>query len=632
MNSTILPLLLAAAAVASAASNPAPQTWFVEKSSAVGLDFVHYNGMTGKLYYPEMTGGSVALLDYDNDGDLDVYFGQGTLYFEDTKEQSVLPSRYPHPVTDRLYRNDLRTKVDDKVTTGPLRFTDVTTKAGLAAFGNNMGVVTADVNNDGWVDLYLTNVEENVLLLNNGDGTFKDFTEASGTGSDRWSAAASFFDYDRDGWLDLMIGDYVEFRKATVKQCSGGTGAVDYCGPQSYPPLDNKLLRNVGDGKFEDVTVKALVDAAAGSTLGLVSADFDADGWIDIYVANDLMANDLWINQKNGTFLNDAMFMGAAVDEQGYAQASMGVVAGDLNGDGTEDLFMAHLAAEMNTLYTNDGTGMFEDGSRDSGLGMPSWEFTGFGAGLGDFNNDGLMDLYLANGAVKRVEAQMRNKEKHPLRETNLLFRGVSPGSFEEVPAASRVDVVHSEVSRGVGVGDLDNDGALDLVVANNAGQARLLHNVGTQGDWIGFAVKMEVPRIEVATKSASDRSAAGSSVASAAESADSTKTRKSPTKRDALGARVSLHWQVVSPATSPARSPMVRRVRTDGSFASARDPRVHFGLGEASAPDWIEVVWPDGSHERFGDVAVGRYSELVAGQGQPVGAVAGPHGGSAKP
>ncbi len=575
---------------------------------------MHYNGMTGQLYGPEMTGGSVALFDYDNDGDLDVYFGQGTLYFEDKEEQSVLPSRYPHPVKDRLYRNDLIVKVGDKETTGPLRFTDVTSEAGLAAFGNNMGVVTGDVNNDGWIDLYLTNVGENALLLNNGDGTFQDFTKESGTGSDRWSAAASFFDYDRDGWLDLMVGDYVEFRKATVKQCTGSTGALDYCGPQAYPSLDNKLLRNKGDGTFEDVTVKALIDSAAGATLGLVSADFDTDGWIDIYVTNDLMANDLWINQKDGTFLNDAMFMGAAVDEHGYAQASMGVVAGDLNGDGTEDLFMAHLASEMNTFYVNDGTGMFTDGSRDSGLGQPSWKYTGFGTGLGDFNNDGLMDLYLANGAVKRVEAQMREKHKHPLHETNLLFRGVSPGAFEEVPDAERVDVVHSEVSRGVAVGDLDNDGALDMVIANNAGQARLLHNVGARGRWVGLALKIEVPQKPAPSVAASKMAAKPQSVS------------KLPIKRDALGARVSLHWEPVPPKAGAAADhgagsvgPMVRRVRTDGSFASARDPRVHFGLGEIATPDWVEVIWPDGSHERFDGVAVGRYSELVAGKGLPV-------------
>lgn len=585
---TIIALALLAGLQAVPGSSAEGSTQFVEEAEKRGLDFVHYNGMTGKLYYPEMTGGSVALFDYDGDGDLDVYFGQDNLYFDDTPEMSVLPSKYPHPVTDRLYRNELISADGG----GELRFTDVTEEVGLAVHGNNMGIAAGDIDNDGDVDLYLTNSGPNHLLRNDGGKAFVDIVDSSGTDDDRWSVAATFFDYDHDGLLDLAVGNYVEFRKGTVKDCTGNTGALDYCGPQSYPPLGNRLLRNRGDGTFEDVTIKAWVDAERGSTLGLVAADFNRDGWIDLYVANDLMANELWINQKDGTFLDDAMFSGAAVDMQGLAQASMGVVAGDFNGDGAEDLFMSHLAMEMNTLYLNDGQGMFRDASRESGLGLPSWSATGFGTSLGDFDHDGWLDLYVGNGAVKRVEAQKNAKEKHPLREPNSFYRGTGAGSFEEVPPEQRVDVVYSEVTRGVATGDLDNDGDLDLVIANNGGPARLLRNTHVEtarskSDWVAFRVLTKVS------------SAVGGTAAGGKE-----------VWRDALGAAVTLQ-------TGDGKQ-FVRRVRTDGSFAAASDPRVHFGLAGAE-PKSVVVWWPSGEKERFEVPSAGRYQDLRQGEGSPV-------------
>lgn len=581
LNSSIVAVLVCGLSTPVAvASTPSTPPQFVEEAAARGLDFVHFNGMTGKLYFPEMTGGSVALFDYDGDGDLDVYFGQDNLYFDDTPEMSILPSRYPHPVTDRLYRNELISEGGD----GELRFTDVTEEVGLAVYGNNMGIAAGDIDNDGDVDLYLTNSGPNHLLRNDGGKAFVDIVEASGTDDDRWSVAAAFFDYDHDGFLDLAVGNYVEFREGTVKDCTGNTGALDYCGPQSYPPLGNRLLRNRGDGTFEDVTIKAWVDARRGSTLGLVAADFNRDGWIDLYVANDLMANELWINQKDGTFLDDAMFSGAAVDMQGLAQASMGVVAGDFNGDGAEDLFMSHLSMEMNTLYLNDGQGMFRDASRESGLGLPSWSATGFGTSLGDFDHDGWLDLYVGNGAVKRVEAQKNAQEKHPLREPNSFYRGTGSGNFVDVPAAERVDVVHSEVTRGVATGDLDNDGDLDLVLANNGGPARLLRNTHIENatstaDWVGFRVLTQV---------------------------GSTSTGEA-IWRDAIGAAVTLE-------TSGERD-LVRRVRTDGSYAAASDPRVHFGVA-GSKPESVVVWWPSGEKERFAVTSAGRYHDLRQGEG----------------
>ncbi len=551
----------------------ATEVVFREVAEAVGLDFVHFNGMIGKLYFPEVMGAGVAVLDYDGDGDLDIWCGQGDLLEGDRVEQAIFPPKYPFPQRDRLYRNDLTVDDDGRRT---MRFTDVTEQAGLPVGGHNMGVAAADYDNDGDVDLYVTNLESNFLARNNGDGTFTDVTREAGADDPGWSVAATFFDYDRDGWLDLFVGNYTEFRKNLHKDCHNATGLIGYCGPLSYAALPNRLLRNRGDGTFEDVSTSALGDNPVGTTLGTVAGDFNDDGWLDVYVANDQLANQLWLNQRDGTFIDDALLSGAAVDAKGQPQASMGVVAADLDGDGHEDLFMSHLRMEMNTLYLNDGTGLFTDRSNDSGLGMASWKFTGFGTAVLDYDNDGWVDVYIANGAVKHIEEQARAGEPHPLLESNLLFRGLGAGRYEEVPDANRVDVVHSEVSRGVAAGDLDNDGDTDLVVSNNAGPVRLLVNqMGSEQPWLGLRL---LPR---------------------------------DLQRDALGAKVTLRRQ-----GAPA---LYRRVRTDGSYGAAGDARVLFGLGNGAQIQGIEVRWPDGTEESFSpDAAPLRaYSILRQGEGR---------------
>ena len=545
---------------------------FKEVAASVGLDFEHYNGMIGKLYFPEMTGAGVAVFDMDNDGDLDIYFGQGNLFEPDKVELSIFEPPYTLPTGDRLYRNEL---ISSKGV-GELRFVDVTERAGLGkeATGYNMGVAAGDIDNDGFVDLYLSNMGSNHLLHNNGDGTFTDIALTANADDRRWTVAASFLDYDRDGFLDIFVGNYIEFRYALHKDCTSSTGALDYCGPLSYPLLPNLVLRNKGDLTFERVTEKVLEGNPVASTLGTVTGDFNDDGWIDIYVANDLVPNHLWINQKDGTFLDDALFSGAAVDSQGHPQASMGVVAGDLDGDGHEDLFMTHLRMEMNMVYINDGTGFFEDNAMASGLGRSSFAYTGFGTALFDYDNDTEVDVYIANGAVKRVEEQIREGVKLPLHESNLLYRGLGEGRFEEVETAQRVDQVHSDVSRGVAMGDLDNDGDTDLVISNNAGPGRLLLNqVGSSAPWMGVRLAL----------------ASG---------------------RDALGAKVEL-------VRKDARS-LFRRVRTDGSYVSANDPRLLFGVGAAGADGVVglKVRWPDGKEETFSSeqLKLQAYVTLVQG------------------
>ncbi|HVQ37986.1 MAG TPA: VCBS repeat-containing protein, partial [Pyrinomonadaceae bacterium] len=305
---------------------------FDEVAEAVGLRFRHYNGMKGKLLLPEIMGSGAALFDFDNDGDLDVYLVQGAVLEPgDRPSATRFPWREPLAPRGRLFRNDLTMSKNGTT----LRFTDVTEQSGISGLGYGMGVTTGDVNNDGWPDLYLCNLGANPLYLNNGNGTFTDVTGKAGADDPRWSTSAAFVDYNRDGWLDLMVINYADFTVAASPTCYADTTARDYCGPRSFRPVGNRLLRNKGDGSFEDVTEAAGVAREFGHGLGVITADFDDDGWLDIYVANDGDPNQLWINQKNGAFKNEALLAGAALNRDGVAEAGMGVAAGDFNGDGT---------------------------------------------------------------------------------------------------------------------------------------------------------------------------------------------------------------------------------------------------------------------------------------------------------
>jgi hypothetical protein len=563
-------------------ADDAGEAAFEEVSAEVGLVYRHFNGMSGKLYTPEVMGPGVALFDYDNDGDLDVYLGQGNLLDEAPPQDLVFAPPGPLPLTHRLFRNDLGVPTGSKTT---LHFTDVTEASGLVATGYNMGVATGDYDNDGWLDVYATNLGSNHLLRNRGDGTFVDVTESAGADDRRWSVPASFFDFDGDGWLDLFVGNYHHFRVADDKPCFLPNGMLDYCGPLAQPPEEHRLLRNRGDGTFEDVTARAGLAGAAATALGAVAADFSGDGLIDLFVANDLMANFLWVNQGNGTFVDDALLLGAALDANGQPQANMGVVAEDLTGDGAIDIFVTHLLREYNTLFVNDGSGMFTDRSWASGLAAPSWDMTGFGTVMLDYDGDGIEDLFVVNGAVHRVPEQVRAGDLHPLREQNQLFRGLGDGRFEEVPAASREHPVYQDVGRGLAVGDLDNDGDSDLVITNNAGPVRVLLNRREPGGrWLGLRLLERTG------------------------------------KRDAFGARAAIG---VSSGAGPRHW---RRVHTDGSYTAASDPRLLFVASGEGVVD-VLVSWPDGPSptgdgpalEQFDGVSPGRYSTLRQGTGRAV-------------
>jgi hypothetical protein len=405
------------------------------------------------------------------------------------------------------------------------------------------------------------------MYLNKGEGKFVDFTQASRTDDQRWSTSASFVDYDRDGWLDLMLVNYAAFTIVNSPTCYSATTAKDYCTPRVFRAPGNRLFHNVRQGEFDDTTVKAGIDREFGHGLGVVTADFNGDGWPDIYVANDGDPNQLWINQKNRTFVNDALLAGAAINRNGQAEAGMGVDAADYDGNGTEDIFITHLMDETNTLYVNLGDGLFEDRTREAGLGMPGRRFTGFGTFFFDYDNDSWLDLFVANGAVQLLPDLVRAKHPFPLGQPNQLFHNTGKGSFVEVLDQLGEELKLLEVSRGAAFGDVDNDGDTDFLVTNNNGPARLfLNQIGNRNHWLGLRLVGKGGR-------------------------------------DMLGAYV----EIVTAKNKVLR----RRVRTDGSYLSANDPRVLVGLGSASSVKLVRVGWPDGTSEEFKDVLVDKYTTL---------------------
>ena len=550
------------------AASDAVADWFTERAVAAGLDFTHLNGMSGRYYFPEMIPGGVGLLDYDNDGDLDVYLVQGNWLGDDASREGTLAANAAFQPGGRLFRNDPGAEADGM--TRSLRFTDVTGPSGIDASGYGMGVAAGDVDNDGCTDLYLTNLGPNQLFRNNCDGTFTDVSDSSGAEGGGWSVSASFVDYDRDGWLDLYVGNYVQYSLETDRPCTNLAGRRDYCTPEVYAAQADRLYRNLGNSRFADETGAALPAVAFGPALGVSTADFDGDGWIDIYVANDVHANLLWLNQGDGTFREGGLLAGVALSGDGAVEASMGVDAGDFDNDGDFDLFMTHLPNEGNNLYENDGAGFFEDTSIRTGLGPPSHGHTGFGAGWFDFDNDGWLDLLAVNGAIEAIQG--RGGDPFPYDETNLLFRNLRNGRFEDATDRAGAALRLSEISRGAAFGDIDNDGDTDVVVSNNSGPARLLVNeVGSSSHWLGLRL-----------------------IGSGAP-------------RDMLGARV---------AVMRSGDTIWRHARTDGSYASANDARVLVGLGESAEAPSLRVVWPSGRVEEWSDLPVDQYTTLIEGEG----------------
>jgi hypothetical protein len=549
---------------APAKAPPTARGAFTDITAQSGIDFRHVNGMSGEFYYPEVIGSGVALLDFDGDGWLDVLILQGQRLAADA-------SPAPATCTARLYRNASAQNAD-----GSRRptFVDVTDTSKLCSHGYAMGVAVGDYDNDGRPDVFVTHFDApSQLFRNNGDGTFTDVTARAGVaGTGKWGSSATFFDFDRDGLLDLYVANYVDYSLANNQKCYASTSARDYCAPSGYKPVPGILYRNRGDGTFEDVSEKSGITKAFGAGLGVMAADLDGDGWLDLYVANDGNPNQLWRNQKNGTFRNEADVRGAAVNADGMAEAGMGVDIADFDGNGTEDIFLTHLTREKSTLFFNRGQGYFEDRSIEVGVAAPSIPFTGFGTAFFDYDNDGWLDVVAANGAVHLIEELRAKGDPYPLHQRKQLFHNLGNGRFEESTAAGGAAFELSEVGRGLAVGDLDNDGAVDFVVNNNNGTFRVFRNEAGQGaEWLGL--------------------------------------RLMTGKRDAYGARVEIR--------RPGAPTIWRRVRADGSYLSANDPRIVAGLGRNATIEALIVHWADGRSEAFDVPPLKRYTTLSEGQGR---------------
>jgi enediyne biosynthesis protein E4 len=519
---------------------------FVDVTHDRGIDFVQTNGASGKKYSIETMGGGVGLLDFDNDGDLDAYLVDG----------SALPgSTFQGRAMNRLFRNEGEE--------GAWSFVDVTDQAGVGDPGYGMGCAVGDYDNDGDIDLYVTNFGANVLYRNNGDGTFADVTKMAGVGDTQWSSSAAFLDYDADGDLDLFSLSYVQFTLETNKLCPGPDGKPGYCSPDVYEGAYDVLYRNNGDGSFTDVS-KASGVHREGRGMGLVASDFDRDGDLDIYVANDEMENFLYDNLGDGTFDEIGLMSGAAYNEGGEAEAGMGVDFADVDGDGLYDLLIGHYDDETSTLYRNLGQSMFSDETTTSGIGPPSRLRVTFGLVFADLDNDTDSDVFVVNGHVlDNVELK---SDVATYKQPNQVMENRS-GRFTDVSRGAGSGMAIVKASRGLAAGDIDNDGDIDLLVGNVMDAADLLVNEVENGNWLSVDLSGGAGRVSEGRWS----------------------------NRDGIGARVI--------CTAGERR-QVKDLHSAASYQSANDLRVHFGLGAAETCD-VEVVWPSGRGSRASGVRV---------------------------
>jgi hypothetical protein len=529
-----------------APSAPAARPWLSEEGAARGLRFEHVSGHREHHLMPETMGGGAALFDMDGDGDLDAYLVQSGSLYDDSGTQP----------TNALFAN-----------LGDGRFEDVTPQSGTGDSGYGMGVACGDVDGDGDIDIYVTNYGPNVLLLNDGDGHFADATKTAGVGDPSWSTSAAFFDLENDGDLDLYVCNYLDWSLANELPCRNTMGLPDFCSPLNYhSPAADTVYVNDGTGKFTNLSLKSGVAEHLGTGLGVVCADFDGDNRIEIFVANDGMPNFLWVPTPS-RWEETAQSRGCALDGDGAAKAGMGVEVEDIDGDGDPDLLVCNLRLQSDSFYRNDGA-LFSDRSAASGLGAVSRPFTRFGLGWVDFDNDGLQDIYEANGRVMR-EAHTFSED--PYAEPNLLLRGLPSVRFEVVSGGEEGAAPQAFNSRAAAFGDIDNDGGVDVLVVNIDGPAQLFRNVvAERGSWVSFTLL----------------DPSGS----------------------ALHARVSVDVD--------SRKEF-RFARAAASYQASNDPRVHFGLGLEALVHNVTVTWPDGAVEFFGDRESNQNHVLTRGTGE---------------
>ena len=557
MRRAALVTILAAGTWASAIHGQAPLRFsFVDRAREAGLTATTvYGGQRTNKYLLETTGCGVASLDYDNDGFLDLFFVNGS-----TLEGFATASA----PTSHLYRNR-----------GDGTFEDVTAKAGAGLVGWGQGACAGDYDNDGFEDLYVTFWGQNRLLRNRGNGTFEDVTDRAGlTTRTRWGAGCAFVDVNRDGLLDLFAANYIDFDLKTAPVPESGLcrykGVPVACGPPGLTGGRNVLYRNTGRGTFTDVSEAAGITRAAGTYgLGVSTLDFDDDGWVDIYVANDSNPSTLYRNRRDGTFEDIAVPAGCAYSQDGKPQAGMGLAMGDYDRNGTIDIFKTNFAGDTSTLYANLGDGLCEDRTFAGGIGLAT-RWLGWGVGFLDLDHDGWLDLFLVNGHVYPEVEQIRTEAGYKQRK--VVYRNLRNGRFEEITERLGEPVTTPRAGRGAAFADLDNDGDVDVAV-NNVHDTPNLYRLDLAGQTSWTLVKL------VGTRS----------------------------NRSAIGARVRI---VAGGAT------LVREVRGGGSYYSQNDLRVHAGLGDATRIERVDVRWPNGNEEVFRDVPIRRIVTLVEGKG----------------
>ncbi|SRR5579883_1278451 len=532
--------------------------WFHDATEDVGLDFVHEAGPVGSYFMPQIMGSGGAALDFDNDGRLDLYL-----------VQNGGPNS---SARNRLFRQ----RTDG-------RFEDVSAGSGLDIAGYGMGAAVGDIDNDGWVDVYVSEYGGGRLFRNRGNGTFEDITRTAGVAQPSWGTSCCFVDYDRDGWLDLVVVNYVDYDPGF--QCGPANGIKDYCHPRVFPGTSMRLFHNRGrdaGGRwrgFEDVTQSAGV-AKPGPGLGVACADFNGDGWPDILAANDARPNHLWINRKNGSFVEEAATLGVAYNGLGNTASNMGVTLGKMGDSDGLSLFITHLTEETHTLWQRGERGFFRDRTIAAGLANTIWRGTGFGTILVDFDLDGAPDIAVVNGRVARSRGELPSQSGLdpywlPYAERNQLFLNDGQGRFRDISRGNHAFCGSFAIGRGLIWGDFDGDGRVDVVATNVAGPARFYRNVAERrGHWL------LVRAVDLGLH------------------------------RDAYGAVVT-----VQAGTRRWTS----FVNPGQSYLSSGDPRAHFGLGPAESVDTIRIDWPDGLAEVFPGTKADRVVRLERGQGQKV-------------
>jgi len=561
----LLCLCLSAAGQQTAAAGKAPDpvAYFTDLAEKSGLAMLNvFGGIDTKKFIIETTGTGVAIFDYDNDGWPDIFLVNGTTL------EGFPKGKTP---TNHLYRNNHNGT-----------FTDVTAKAGLSATGWGQGACVGDYDNDGWEDLYVTYYGRN-RLYHNQSGVFTEVGVQSGTsGSGKaWGSGCAFIDYDRDGRLDLIVANYVDFDVSTApapgeRASCVWKGVPVMCGPRGLGGSKNILYHNQGGGTFADVTTKAHIDQTSGHySLGVATFDYDDDGWPDIYVACDSTASILYHNNHDGTFTDVAVSAGAAYNEDGREQAGMGTTIGDFNRDGALDIFKTNFSDDTSTLYRNNGNGTFDDVTFAVGLGLHT-KYLGWGANFLDFDNDGWPDLLVVNGHVyPEVDKQHLGSD---YQEPRILYHNDGTGKFVDISDEAGPGISVPHAGRGAAVGDLWNDGRISAVISNmNAPASLLVNQIRSPNHWIAVRT--------VGTKS----------------------------NRDGIGARVTV---------KAGTHRWVDEVRSGASYASNNDIRVHFGLGSAAKVDWIQIRWPSGLVERYDKLASDAIHTLKEGEGAAVEAI----------